>query len=115
MRQSNDDRLFIFQAKEFQIGLIGEAARAVELADPHRHRRAVGDQPEALFALLEQFLRQRLFGDIDMGADQAKRPAGSSRSICASEAIHRTCPSLGRMIRYSDEYCVSLPFTAFRK
>ena len=68
-----NDRFLIFQAKEIQIGLVGEAARAVQLADPHRHRCAVGDQPEALFALLEQFLRQRSFGDVHMGADQPKR------------------------------------------
>jgi hypothetical protein len=70
------DRLAVFLAEKIQIGLVGEAAGAVEVADPHRHRGAVGDQPEALLAFPQKFLRQRALGDVHMGADQAKRPAG---------------------------------------
>jgi hypothetical protein len=70
-----DKGFLVGKAKEIQIGLIGEAARAIQLADPHRHWRAVGDQPETLFALPEQFLRQGAFGDVDMDADQPQRLA----------------------------------------
>ena len=67
------DGLLERQSEEIEIGLVGERARAVELCDPDRHRRAVGDQPEALLALAQDFLRQHSVGDVDMGADQAQR------------------------------------------
>ena len=70
-----DDGLLIFQTKKIQVGLICEAAGAVKFADPHRHRRAVSDEPETLFAFSKQFLGQRPFGDVHMGADHAKRLA----------------------------------------
>ena len=70
-----NNRLFVGQTEEIQIGLIGEAARAIQFADPHRHRRAIGDQTKALLALSQQFLRQRAFGDVQMSADQPQRPA----------------------------------------
>ena len=63
------------QAEKIDIGLVGEGARAVELGDPDRHRRAVGDQAEALLAFAQRFLRQHLVGDVDMGADQPQRAA----------------------------------------
>ena len=48
------------QPEEIDIGLVGEGARAVELGDPDRHRRAVGDQAEALLAFAQGCLRQHL-------------------------------------------------------
>ncbi len=41
------------QPEEIEIGLVGEGTRAVELGDPDRHRRAVGDQAEALLAFAQ--------------------------------------------------------------
>ncbi len=41
------------------------------LRHPDRHRRAVGDQPEALLALAQRLAREHLGGDVDMGADEA--------------------------------------------
>ena len=61
------------QPEKIDIGLVGEGARAVELGDPHRHRRAVGDQAEALLAFAQLFLRQHPVGGVDMGADQPQR------------------------------------------
>ena len=69
------DGLVVGQADEVHIGLIGEGARAVELRDPDRHRCAVGDQPETLLALAQRFARERLGGDVDMGADEANGAA----------------------------------------
>ena len=69
------DGLVVRQADEVDIGLVGEGARAVELRDPDRHRRAVGDQPEALLALAQRLARERLGGDVDMGADEANGAA----------------------------------------
>ena len=63
------------QPEEIEIGLVGEGTRAVELGDPDRHRRAVGDQAEALLAFAQGCLRQHLSGDIAIGADQAQRAA----------------------------------------
>ena len=63
------------QPEEIEIGLVGEGARAVELGDPDRHRRAVGDQAEALLAFAQGSLRQHLSGDVAIGADQAQRTA----------------------------------------
>ena len=75
MRQSNAMASLERQSEEIDIGLVGERARAVELGDPDRHRRAVGDQPEALLAFAQLFLRQHPLGDVDMGADQPQRAA----------------------------------------
>ena len=61
------------QAEEVDIGLVGKGARAVELGDPHRHRRAVGDQAEALLAFAQLLLGQHPVGGVDMGADQPQR------------------------------------------
>ena len=63
------------QPEKIEIGLVGERARAVELGDPDRHRRAVGDQAEALLAFAQGCLRQHLIGDVEIGADQAQRAA----------------------------------------
>ena len=63
------------QPEEIEIGLVGEGTRAVELGDPDRHRRAVGDQAEALLAFAQGRLRQHLRGDVAIGADQAQRAA----------------------------------------
>ena len=63
------------QPEEIDIGLVGEGARAIELGDPDRHRRAVGDQAEALLAFAQGRLRQHLSGDVEIGADQAQRAA----------------------------------------
>ena len=52
---------------------MAKAARAVELGDPHRHRRAVGDQAEALLAFAQLLLGQHPVGGVDMGADQPQR------------------------------------------
>ena len=49
------DGLLERQPEEIEIGLVGEGARAVELGDPDRHRRAVGDQAEALLAFAQAF------------------------------------------------------------
>ena len=70
-----NDRLFIFQAEEIQIGLICKAARAVKLADPHRHRRAVGDQPEALFALTDAAFGNHALRGLDNDGDHPRRLA----------------------------------------
>ena len=94
-------RLFVGNTEKFQIGLVCERPGAVDLGHPHRHRRAVGDQPEPLFALAQCFLRNGEIGDVDVRADQPQRLAPSGpRSIRATVAIQRTCPSLGRMMRY---------------
>ena len=63
------------QSEKIEIGLVGERAGAVELGHPHRHRRAVGDQAEALLALAQRLLRQHLVGDVEIGADQPQRAA----------------------------------------
>ena len=63
------------QPQEIEIGLVGEGTRTVELGDPDRHRRAVGDKAEALLAFAQGGLRQRLSGDVAIGADQAQRAA----------------------------------------
>ena len=63
------------QPEEIEIGLVGEGTRAVELGDPDRHRRAVGDQAKALLAFAQGRLRQHLRGDVAIGADQAQRAA----------------------------------------
>jgi hypothetical protein len=68
-------RLVIFQTEKIHIGLVGETAGAVQFADPHRHRSAVGDQPEAFLAFPQQFLRNRTVRDVHMGADEAQRLA----------------------------------------
>ena len=41
------------QSEKIDIGLVGEGAGAIELGDPDRHRRAVGDQAEALLAFAQ--------------------------------------------------------------
>ncbi|MEY9286363.1 hypothetical protein ABIA03_007555 [Bradyrhizobium yuanmingense] len=64
------DGLIVGQADEIDIGLVGEGPLAVELGDPDRHRRAVGDQPEALLAFAQRLARQRLIGHVDMSADE---------------------------------------------
>src|SRR5581483_6351799 len=64
------------KAEEIEIGLIGERARAIELGDPDRHRRAVGDQAEALLALAQSFASQYLVGDVDMRAFEPERATG---------------------------------------
>ena len=69
------DGLLERQAEEIDIGLVGEGARAVELGDPDRHRRAVGDQAEALLAFAQGGLRQHVVGDVEIGADQPQRAA----------------------------------------
>ena len=69
------DGLLERQPEEIEIGLVGEGTRAVELGDPDRHRRAVGDQAEALLAFAQGRLRQHLRGDVEIGADQAQRAA----------------------------------------
>ena len=66
-----DDRLLERHSEEVEIGLVGEGTRPVELRNPDRYRRAVGDQPEALFAFAQLFLRQHPVGDVDMGAEQS--------------------------------------------
>ena len=69
------DRFFERQSEKIQISLVGERSRAVELGDPDRDRRAVGDQAEAFLAFAQFLLRQHALGDVDMGADQAQRAA----------------------------------------
>ena len=69
------DRLFERKPEEFQIGLIGERARAVEFRHPDGHRGAVGDQAEALLAFAKRFLGQHPVGDVDVRADQTERAA----------------------------------------
>ena len=63
------------QPEKIEIGLVEERAGAIELGDPDRHRRAVGDQAEALLAFAQGCLRQHLSGDVAIGADQAQRTA----------------------------------------
>ncbi len=63
------------QSDEIDIGLVGERPRAVELGDPDRHRRAVGDQAEAFLAFAQRLLRQHLIGNVEIGADQTLRTA----------------------------------------
>ena len=67
------DGFLVGQADKIDIGLIGERARAVELGDPDRDRRAVGDQAKALLAFPQGLARQHLVGEVDMGADQPDR------------------------------------------
>ena len=50
------DRLLVGDAQEVDIGAVDEAALAVELGHPHRHRRRIGDQPEPLLALAQPLL-----------------------------------------------------------
>ena len=69
------DRLFEREPEEFQIGLIGERARAVEFGYPDGHRGAVGDQAEAFLAFAKGFLGQHAVGDVDVRADQTERMA----------------------------------------
>ena len=66
------DGLVERQSEEIEIGLVGEGTRAVELGDPDRHGRAVGDQAKALLAFPQDFLGQHPVGDVDMRADQAE-------------------------------------------
>ena len=63
------------QPEKIEIGLVEERAGAIELGDPDRHRRAVGDQAEALLAFAQGGLRQHLRGDVAVCADQAQRAA----------------------------------------
>jgi hypothetical protein len=63
-------RLFITDAEKIQIRLVGESALAVQLAHPHRDRRAVGDQLEALFAFAQCLVSEDPVGDINMRANQ---------------------------------------------
>ena len=67
--------LLVGHAEKFEVGLVGEGAGAVDLGDPHRHRRAVGDQAEAFFALAQRFLGNGQIGDVDVSADQPQRGA----------------------------------------
>src|SRR6266545_245829 len=69
------DRLLERQSEKIDIGLVGERTRAVELGDPDRDRRAVGNQPEALLAFAQGGLREHLICDVEVGADQAQRTA----------------------------------------
>src|SRR5260370_25596158 len=69
------DRLVERKPKEFQIGLIGERARAVEFRYPDGHRGTVGDQAEAFLALAKRLLGQHAVGDVDVRADQTERTA----------------------------------------
>lgn len=69
------DGLIVGQPDEIDIGPVGEGPLAVELGDPDRDRRAVGDQPKALLALAQRRARQRLVGNVDVGADEADRAA----------------------------------------
>ena len=63
------------QPEEIEIGLVGEGTRAVELGDPDRDRRAVGDQAETHLAFAQGGLRQHLSGNVEIGTDQAQRAA----------------------------------------
>jgi hypothetical protein len=50
------DGLFVGDAEEVDIGAVDEAAPAVELGHPDRHRRRIRDQPEPFLALAQPFL-----------------------------------------------------------
>src|SRR4051794_16576299 len=86
------------QPEEIEIGLVGEGTRAVELGDPDRDRRAVGNQAEAFLAFAQGGLRQRLSGDVAIGADQAQRAAASVTLYLGDDAD----PAGGAVIRPDD-------------
>ena len=75
---------------------------------------------DLLFERLIQFA-QRLFGapalgDVDVCAHKAQSAfRRASRSISAFTRIQRTCPSLGRMMRYSERYSRTSPLIASKK
>ncbi len=70
-----NEALLVGQSEEIHVGLVDERTLAVEAADPHRHRRAVGDEAEALLALLQGLLRTAGLGDVDVDADHAQELA----------------------------------------
>ena len=80
------------QPEEIDIGLVGEGARAVELGDPDRHRRAVGDQAEALLAFA-QGCPAPAFESVTSKSAPTRRSArpSRSRSILATTRIQRVC------------------------
>ena len=68
------DRFLVADPEELDIGAVDEASLAVELGHPHRHRRGIGDQPEALLALAKRGLGDDPLGDvIAVGEDAADR------------------------------------------
>ena len=67
-----DKTLLVTQAQEIHVGLVDERTLAVEAADPHGHRRAVGDETEPLLALLQRLFRPACLGDVDIDADHAQ-------------------------------------------
>ena len=95
------------QSEKVDIGLVGKGTRAVELGDPDRHRRAVGDQAEALLAFAQVLLRQHLVGGVDMGADQPQRASVAVALDLGDDAIQRVVPSLGRTMRYVADILVT--------
>ena len=91
------------QPEKIDIGLVEERAGAIELGDPDRHRRAVGDQPEALLAFAQVRLGQHSSGEVDIAPTSRNARPLLSRSILATTWIQRVGPSFGRTIRYSAE------------
>ena len=84
-----NERLIVARPRKSRYAWFAETPRAIQFADRHRHRRAVGDQAEARFALPEQFLaRLRSVMSICAPTRRTGWPF-SSRSISASQAIHR--------------------------
>jgi hypothetical protein len=70
--------LLVGHAEKFEVGLVCKGPRAVDLGDPHRHRRTVGDQAEPFLALAQRFLGNGQIGDVDVSAHQ---PQGGAAGV----------------------------------
>ena len=69
------DRFLIGDAEELDIGAVDEAALAIELRHPDRHRRRIGDQAEPLLTLAQPPLGVRVAADRYDRTEQADDPA----------------------------------------
>ena len=83
VRQSKIQSLFIVDADEIDIGAVDEAALAIELGHPDRHRRRIGDQPETLLALAKPLLLRRIL----VLADDGREDAGDRAALVADRRV----------------------------
>ncbi len=92
LRQSIIDRLLVGDAHEVDIGAVDEAPLAVELGHPHRHRRRIGDQAEALLALADPLLGRGVAADRGDRAEHAGRRCRPRRGSGCSRRSARSAP-----------------------
>ena len=90
------DRLLVGDADEVDIGAVDEAALAVELGHPDRHRRRIGDQPETLLALAQPVFGRRVLADRGDGRRKGRRPRRLRRGPDCSRRSARPAPRCRR-------------------